>query len=329
MTNIDLSINYIGIELRNPFIVSSSGLSASVDKIMMCEEKGAGAVVLKSIFEEQMAQRAANTIGFDDYPEAADYITNYTMQNTLNNYIELIRNAKNKCNLPIIASINCYNTDGRWIEFTKQIEGAGADAIELNIFIVPTVAGITGGEIERKYLEITAKVAENTQIPISIKIPSNLTSTVNIAQELGFRGAKGVTMFNRTYNTNIDIEKMEVCEGEVINQNGLKPEMLRQIAIVSCQTPQIDIAASGGIQSTEDAIKAMLAGAKAVMLCSTLYRNGVEGLSVFVRELRDWMHRKGFSSVNDFTGALNYKKSENANLYERVQFMRYFSSNKR
>ncbi len=325
MNAIDLTTNYLGISLKNPFIVSSSGLTSTFEKVKQCEEAGASAVVLKSIFEEQMAAEGASLESYSDYPEAADYLRGYVEQNALSQYTELIAKCAKECSIPVIASINCSQV-GSWTKYARDFENAGAAAIELNIFTLPSKATTTSAEVEAHYMEIVEKVQKEISIPLSVKIPENFSAPINIVQQLYYRGVKGVTMFNRFYAPDVDLRKVTLNASSPLSTPEEIHTLLRWVALASAEVPIIDIAASTGIHNAEGALKAVLCGATVVEFCSTLYKNGLDYLPTIIKEFKEWAENENYSSISDMRAKLNSKHEKNAEIHERAQFMRYFSS---
>ncbi len=321
----DLSTNYLGIELRNPVIVSSSGLTNTVSKIKKLEQNNAGAVVLKSIFEEQINQETSSLLKHNDYPEAGDYILNYAKSNTIDEYLNLIKNAKSEVSIPVIASVNCVSTDD-WVSFAKQLEEAGADALELNIHIVITDVSLSSAAIEQKYFNILKAVKENISIPIAVKIGNHFTNLAYMINQLYAYGASGVVMFNRFYEPDIDIDSWQFTNSEVFSKPDDLRHSLRWVGMLSDIIPNIDISASTGIHDAEAAIKMILAGATTVQVCSTLYKNGVDELNNIVEGIDEWMEENVLESLDFFRKSMSYKKIKNPAIYERAQFMKYFSN---
>lgn len=321
----NLATSYLGLQLKNPFIVSSSGLTSTFEKVGACAEAGAAAVVLKSIFEEQIDSEAASLEQYSSYPEAVDYLSGYVEHNALQEYLKLIEKCSQSYTIPIIASINCRDA-GTWVDFAQQIERAGAAAIELNIFSLPSDPNISAGEMEAHYFAVVEKVKLAVSIPITVKIPSSFSAPLNIVQQLYYRGIKGVAMFNRFYSPDIDIERMKVSSAGVFSHSEELYHVLRCVAMASSAVPLIDIAASTGVHSGSAAVKAMLSGARVVEVCSVLYQNGVGYLGEMIGDMENWMDRHSIVSTADFIGRLNAESHKNAEVYERAQFMKYFSA---
>lgn len=324
---ISLETSYLGLKLRNPLIASSSGLTNSVDKIVKLEKDGIGAVVLKSLFEEQINLSIKNYLDNDqgDYPEAMDYVQSYVRSQSITDYLDLIRGAKEKTNIPIIASINCHSK-GEWTEFARDIESAGADAIELNIFQLGASLKGDSEQYEQIHYDIVKAIKKEVAIPVSVKLGIYFNNIVRVVDRLKAEGAAGVVLFNRFYQPDIDIDKLEITSSEVFSVPSDLHPTLRWVALVSGLTEKIDLSASTGVHDWDSVIKLVLAGASSVQICSALYKNGNGLISQFIVCLEEWMEQKGFKSLNDFKGKLNYKNSEDPTLYERVQFMKYFSS---
>ncbi len=324
----NLNTSYMGLSLKNPIIISSSGLTSSIDKIAKVVEAGAGAIVLKSLFEEQINYEINNQIkqsSGNDYPEALDYIAGYTKDNSVGEYISLIKEAKEKFDIPVIASINCFSAN-EWIDFAKKIEAAGADAIELNVHIVNTDKNLEASVIEGLYYSIAENISKAVKIPFAIKLGDNFANIVAVVNKLYALGAKGVVLFNRFYQPDIDINKMTLTSSSVFSTPSDIRRSLRWVAIVSDKVDQIDVSASTGNHDGEAVIKQLLAGASTVQLCSTIYKNGAQIISSIINELSFWMEEKGFKSIDDFKGAMSYRKISDPTQYERAQFMKYFSS---
>ncbi|MCF8372542.1 MAG: dihydroorotate dehydrogenase-like protein [Bacteroidales bacterium] len=323
---IRLETSYLGLKLKNPVIVSSSGLTNSVEKIKQIEKAGAGAVVLKSLFEEQINHEAGRMIGqSNDYPEAEDYISAYTKSNSVGQYLELIEGAKKETNIPIIASINCVSADD-WTGFAKQIQDAGADALELNIHIVPVDVNRDSQEIEQVYYTIVETVKERISIPIVVKIGYHFSNLNQVVNGLFFRKVKGVVLFNRFYQPDIDIEKLDFTSSEVFSSPADIRNSLRWVGIISDKVKNIEVSASTGIHDGAAAVKFLLAGAQTVQVCSVLYKKGIEHVSQIIEDITAWMESKKYNTIDEFRGKMNYSSKGNHAIYERAQFMKYFSN---
>lgn len=319
-----LKTSFAGLKLKNPLIAASSGLTNSLNKIQELENAGIGAIVLKSLFEEQIESHSEKLSQISDYPEAADYINTYVEMNHMDKYLELIRSAKSNCEIPIIASINCYKMS-RWTEFAKTIQDAGADGLELNLYLLN--AGEFGDTyLEDTYVNIVRELKKVIHIPVVIKMAKNISNLPGLISKLKALKADGVVLFNRFYQPDIDIKTMEIKAGPVFSSPSDFSETLRWTAIVSGRVPDLDIACSYGVHSWEDVIKGILTGAGAIQLCSTLYENGVEVVENILTCIEEWMNQNNYSRIEEFRGKLNYANIVSPYLYERVQFMKYFSN---
>jgi dihydroorotate dehydrogenase (fumarate) len=321
---IDLATTYAGLTLKSPLIVSSSGLTSSIERIKKMALAGAGAVVLKSLFEEQILHEVVAMSAGSDYPEAGDYLKTYARDNSLESYLSLIRGAKKMVGIPVIASINCVKVD-EWIDFAKQIEQAGADALELNIYFLPINKHKDPRDYETAYLDLVSKVREKTSLPVMVKLGSGFSNITWMVQQLYQRGAAAVVLFNRFYTPDINTEDMSFGSSEVLSAPADLRNSLRWIGIVSSQVKEIDLAASTGVHSGMAAVKQILAGATAVQVCSVLYRNGIDYLRDMIQEMKKWMEKNKYDSPADFRGKMNYSHLKDPSVYERAQFIKYFS----
>jgi len=316
----DFSTVYMNLKLRNPIIVGSCGLTGTPDKVKACADAGAGAVVLKSIFEEQIESELGKMSSEESwYPEAMDYISSYGMQNAISGYLKLLEDST-KTDIPVIPSIHCFGK-GNWIEFAGKLESAGASAIELNTFILPSDPRRTGRDNEKIILDIVSDIKSRISIPVSVKIGSYFSSISRFVKELDDCGIDGIVLFNRFFRINFDIENLKIVDGSFFSSPQETEPVLRWVSLLSPST-SCDIAASTGIHDGEAVIKQLLAGANAVQVCSTLYKNGLGVLSDIHGFIADWMRRHNYSSIDDFQGRLSQKSSSNPAEYQRVQFMK-------
>ena len=322
---IDIKTQYAGLTLRNPIIVGSSGLTNKAERNRDFEKAGAGAIVLKSLFEEQIEMQSEALMQDSDYPEAADYIRGYVKANQVNDYLELIKKSKELCTIPIIASINCYKADA-WIDFARQIELAGADALELNVFFMETELTEDFESIRDTYVSIIRKVKETVSIPVIMKIGKNYSNIPSLVNLLKVNGADGVVLFNRFYQPDINIDTMTYSAGDVFSTPADLSNGLRWTAIASAQVPQTDYAISGGVHDGKAIVKAILAGASAVELCSVIYQRGNQVIADMTNEMTQWMNRQGYKDISEFKSSMNALSTGASNPFERTQFMKYFSS---
>lgn len=323
----NLETKYMGLKLKNPIVVGSSGLTDSVEKIKDLEMAGVAAVVLKSIFEEQINNEVKHLINRDpqnQYPEDEDYIWNFTRNNSIARHLNLLTEAKKETEIPIIASINCTSSS-EWTVFAKEFENSGADALELNLFVVPTDRFKTSEEIEQHYLKIVSEVKRNVKIPVSVKIGFYYTNLVAMAEKLMANGANALVLFNQFYEPDINLDKLELTAAEVFSSPSDIRRSMRWIGLISSQLPKVEIAASTGIHDGEAVIKQLLAGAQVTQVCSTVYINGSQVIAGMLSELQIFMKKWNFKKIEDFRGRLSYRNIPDPVFYERAQFMKYFS----
>jgi dihydroorotate dehydrogenase (fumarate) len=327
---VDLSTQYLGMKLKNPVIAGSSGLTNSVRSIQDLEESGAGAVVLKSIFEEEIAleyedilqEASAEGVNLDQF----DYYDFHIKGEKLDKYTALIEESKKNVSIPVIASINCVYSH-EWTSFAKQLQTAGADALELNMFFLPSEFERTSQEKEKAYFQIIEKVQKEVTIPVALKISYYFSNLGPMIQKLSETGIAGLVLFNRFYSPDFDIDKMEVVSSNVFSAPSDLPISLRWIAIMA-ERVSCDLAASTGVHDGTALIKQILAGANAVQVASTLYKNGKGQITEMLNTLEAWMDKKNYGSLSDFRGKMSQAKSSNPAAYERVQFMKYFGGKK-
>ncbi|MBU8891771.1 MAG: dihydroorotate dehydrogenase-like protein [Bacteroidales bacterium] len=324
----DLTTTYMGLKLRNPVIAASSGLTNSIRDIKEFEENGAGAIVLKSIFEEEIRRELEKDLSSMNmetflYPETMDYYDNYTEDDSLTNYLRLIREAKQAVNIPIIASINCVTSD-KWPYYAETLQDAGADALELNVFVMPSDFDKTSEENEKVYFDIIDEVKKHVKIPVSLKISYYSAGLGSFIQKLSKTGIKGLVLFNRFYSPDIDINNFDMLSTNVTSSPYELPISLRWVGIMHNRVG-CDLAASTGIHDGAAIIKQILAGANAVQIASAFYKNGKGILKNMLNDLAAWMDQNEFKTLNDFRGKMSQDKALNSAAYERMQFMKHFS----
>ncbi|MGB5984389.1 MAG: dihydroorotate dehydrogenase-like protein [Desulfobacterales bacterium] len=325
---VDLATQYLGMKLKNPLIAGSSGLSRSAKGVKELETAGAGAVVLKSIFEEEIL------FEYDDFLKEADqkgidlaqfdYYDYALKGQKIEAYTRLIEESKAAVSIPVIASVNCVFSH-EWIYYAKQLESAGADALELNMFFLPSDFERTTEEKEAAYFKIIEEVKKALKIPVALKISYYFTNLGPMIQKLSTTGIQGLVLFNRFYSPDFDIDKEEVISANVLSQPSDLSLSLRWIAIMS-QRVECDLAASTGVHDGTALIKQLLAGADAVQAVSTLYANGKGQITPMLETLEAWMVKKGYAGIDDFKGKMSQAKSSRPDAYERAQFMRYFGA---
>jgi dihydroorotate dehydrogenase (fumarate) len=339
----NLATKYMGLDLKNPIIVGSSGLMDSLNQIRQAADNGAGAVVLKSIFEEQIHYETNKFIerdsdmmapfrrGYDelmtsrefDYAEAKEYVTNYAREHTLSNYLKFVNDVKQAINIPVIASINCV-TPYDWHYFARRIEAAGADAIELNIYVLPSNPTFTSEENEKTYFSIVEEVLKQANIPVSVKVSYYFSSLSKTLVRLSNSGIKGIVMFNRPFHPDIDINEMKVTSKFIFSDPAEYSHTLRWMAILSGRA-NCDLVAATGIHDHNALIKQLLVGATAVQMVSAFYKHGFEHIRKVVRGLESWMDSRGYNRLEDFRGLMSQKNIDNPAAFERVQFMKLYS----
>jgi len=327
----DLTTKYLSLTLRNPIIIGSSGLTASVSKMKKLEENGAAAVVLKSIFEEEIVHEYDRIVA-EEAPkrykdEFLDYLDYRIKNENLESYGKLIADSKKALQIPVIASVNC-SSKHEWTNFANVIQDAGADALEVNMFFLPTDFNKSAQQTENDYIEIVKRLKEKITIPIALKISYYFTNLATVIRNLSMSGVNGLVLFNRYYSPDIDIEKLEISSGNVFSHPDDHALTLRWIAIMSGRV-QCDLAASTGIHDGGAVIKQILAGASAVEVVSAIYNKGPERIQNMLKDIKKWMAHHNFESIDAFRGRLSQSKTINPALFERVQFMKYFSDNER
>jgi len=323
----DLSTTYMGLKLKNPLIAASSALTDTLEKVKTLAKEGIGAIVLKSLFEEQI-QMEIDSLGtnnmFNTYSETENYVSYYTKENNINNYLKLIEESKKAVDVPIIASINCRSA-GEWINFAKKIEDAGADAIELNMFILPSDVNLTGEEIEAIYFNLVKKITSVIKIPIALKISSYFSGMANTLVKLSNSGISSLVMFNRFYNPDIDLKTETLISSRIYSVPEENSNNLRWIGILSGKL-SCDISSTTGVDNGLTAIKNILVGANTVQIASTLYKNSTNYVGTMLQEMKTWLDSKNYKSISEITGKLNSSNIKHPLVYERSQFMKYYSN---
>ncbi|MCR5760628.1 MAG: dihydroorotate dehydrogenase-like protein [Sphaerochaetaceae bacterium] len=320
----NLETTYMGLKLKNPLILGSSSLSDNVDGVKKAEDAGFAAVVLKSIFEEQIAFDVNADIksvdGFHARNDYYDVVSSITTERYLDKYLDLVNKAKKAVNIPVIASINC-TSESAWLEYAKLFQESGADALELNYYIMPSNAKITGAEIEKLYFDVAKLTRDTISLPLSIKMPWHFTSIANVVKNYSQMGFDGIVMFNHFFRPDIDINKVKICADRLIQPKGEYSETLRWTALMSGEI-KADICSSTGIRDSETVIKMLLAGAKAVQLTSVVYKEGYTVASKITKEIEAWMKEHNYSSIKDFDGILAQERIADPEKWERAQYMK-------
>ncbi len=325
-----LNTNFAGLELRNPIIAASCSLTGNAKANGALAKAGVGAIVLKSLFEEDIVREidavAASSV---EHAEAADYMHAYMSSDALCRYTTLIKESKALCgDTPIIASINC-NSEGEWVNFAKAIAEAGADALELNVMSIESSPTAEDGELERRHIAIAQTICKAVEIPIIMKLGAFMSNHVSLVSRLVACGVKGVVMFNRMYQTDIDIDNICYSRGAILTTAQDLTTPLRYIAITSAAVPKASLALSGGVHSGECIIKALLAGASAVEVCSTFYRQGndVDGwIASALNTIEEWQEKMGYDELDQYVGAMNNSSDEHRDEVMRAQCLKHFGS---
>jgi dihydroorotate dehydrogenase (fumarate) len=325
---LDLTTTYAGFKLKNPIIIGSSGLTESVASLKELEKRGAAAIVLKSLFEEEIIREMEDSMNQMNapghiYPEIYDFFDMTAIEDSSTKYLNLIREAKKELNIPIFASVNCVSSD-EWTYFAKRAQDAGADGIELNLFVLPSDFNRTGVENEKIYFDVIEKVKKEITIPLVIKISYYFSNLGAMIQKISESGIDALVLFNRFFTPDIDLETMKIVPSNIFSTQSELSTSLRWIAIMADRV-KCDLAGSTGIHEGTDVIKQLLAGAKAVHIASTLYKHGTSHIENMLKDIKDWMEDNNYSSIGDFCGKMSQSKSINAAAYERVQFMKHFS----
>lgn len=322
----DLTTQYLGLKLINPIVPSASPMSKTVGSVRLMEDYGASAVVLYSIFEEQIRHETKEmyhhlTYHAESYAEATSYFPEPGEYHSgPEEYLDHIRKLKEAVTIPIIGSINGV-TDGGWVEYAKLIEQAGADALELNVYYIPTDVNMTSDDIEQTYLDIVKDVRNQVKIPIAVKLSPFFTSIPNIAQRLDKIGVNGLVLFNRFYQPDINLEALEVEPGVVLSNSDALRLPLRWIAILHKKV-KADLAATTGVHTAEDVLKLTMAGANVTMMCSALLRHGPKKIREVLTGVQQWMVEHEYKSMNDMRGSMSHHSVADPSSFERANYMK-------
>ena len=327
---IDLSTRYLGLPLTSPLVASASPLCESVDNIRAMEDAGAAAVVLHSLFEEQLDIESTHldrhlTHGAESYAEALDYFPDLTGYNLgPDGYLEHVRRAKEAVEIPIIGSLNGVSTGG-WIEFAKKIEQAGADALELNVYYVPTDPTLTSSEVERMYADLVRDVKQSVSIPVAVKLGHAFTAVANVARQLDAVGADGLVLFNRFYLPDFDLERLEVTPRLTLSSPHEVLLRLHWVAILYGHV-RADLAVTGGVHGSAQVLKSMMAGARVAMMTSALLQHGIGHLARVRADVLEWMEAHEYASIAQMQGSMSYRSVAEPAAFERANYMKLLSS---
>ncbi|GIV15406.1 MAG: dihydroorotate dehydrogenase [Armatimonadota bacterium] len=327
---VDFSTTYMGLTLRNPLVASSSPLSHKVDTICKLEEAGIGAVVMYSLFEEQITLESQQldyflTHGTESYAEALSYFPDIGEYNVgPDEYLNLIRKAKERVNIPVIGSLNGVSAGG-WVKYARMIQEAGADALELNVYYLPTDPDMPGTEVEQMTVDVVRAVRNEVTIPLAVKMAPFFSSIPNMAKRLAEAGANALVLFNRFYQPDIDIENMEVTPHLVLSNSDELRLPLRWTAILYGRVP-VDLAITTGVHTYRDVLKGLMAGAKVTMMASELLQNGLGRIEQILQEMESWMSEYEYSSVRQMIGSVSQKNVAEPAAFERANYMKVLDS---
>jgi len=321
-----LSTTYLGLKLRNPLVVSSSSLCDSPEKLQKLQEAGAGAVVLKSLFEEQIELEAAklnqSLAAMEEVSaEASSMYANIPFENGPTDYLRLVEKSKRAVTIPVIGSLNCLH-GGKWGVYAKKIADAGADALELNLYSIQTNPEKSGAQVEKEYLDTVAEVRAAVKIPLAVKLSPFFSSIPNVVAQLAARGANAVVMFNRFYQPNLDIFALKTVNRLHLSQpdDALLP--LRWIGMLYGRIPNIEFAATSGIHDGQTALKMILSGARVAMVCSAIFKNKEQHLAHMLAEMEAWMRAKEYATIDEVRGILSQKSNPEPQAFERSQYVK-------
>jgi dihydroorotate dehydrogenase (fumarate) len=327
---IDLSTRYLGLPLASPLVASASPLSERLDNIRAMEDAGAAAVVLHSLFEEQIDVESEHldrylSHGAESHPEALDYFPDLAGYNLgPDGYLEHLRRAKEAVGIPIIGSLNGVSTGG-WIEFAKKMQQAGADALELNIFYVPTDPALSGVQVERMYVDLVRAVKASVSIPVAVKLGHAFSALANLARHLDVVGADGLVLFNRFYLPDFDLESLEVTPRLTLSSPYELLLRLHWVAILYGHV-KADLAVTGGVHGSAQVLKSMMAGARVAMMTSAVLQNGIEHFARVRADLLDWMEAHEYASIAQMQGSMSYRSVAEPAAFERANYMKVLSS---
>jgi dihydroorotate dehydrogenase (fumarate) len=327
---IDLTTTYMGLPLRSPIVASASPLCDSLENIRRFEENGVGAVVLPSLFEEQLelesnAVHADLSRGAESFPESLNYfpdLHNYNLGPEA--YLELIHKAKQGVSIPVIASLNGVSLGG-WTRYAQLIEQAGAAALELNIYDIVTDAHHKGSRVEQDYCELVKQIKESVHIPVAVKISPFFTAMANVAKQLDDAGADGLVLFNRFYQPDIDIDALEIIPSLTLSQSPELRLRLHWVAILY-ENVRANLAVTGGVHTARDVLKAMMAGAHVAMMTSAFFQNGIRHANVVLHEMTQWMEEHEYESVRQMRGSMSRRSVPNPSAFDRANYLRVLSS---
>jgi dihydroorotate dehydrogenase (fumarate) len=326
----DLSTTYMRMQLKNPLVASASPLSREVANVRAMEDAGISAVVMYSLFEEQIVHETAEVdhylnVGTDSFAEALDFFPEPEFYHRgPDEYLEHIRKLKDAVDIPIIASLN-GTSPGGWTQYSQLMEEAGADALELNVYYIPTDPTVDGFQVEQKYIDVLTQVKNQVSIPVAIKLSPFFSSMASMARQLDLAGADALVLFNRFYQPDFDLEKLDVISNVILSTPMAARLPLRWIAILHGRV-SADLGATSGIHTAEDMLKMLMAGASVTMMCSSLLKNGIGHAWRVLEDLRVWMEEREYLSVNQLQGSMSQASCNDPQAYERANYMRALNS---
>jgi dihydroorotate dehydrogenase (fumarate) len=344
---INLASKYMGLELKNPLVIASCGLTKTLQGVRQAAEAGAGAIVLKSLFEEQISAEVDELTDESQHAghtEAYDYLQGFGRSLGPRQYLDLVSDAKATVSVPIIASVNCVTAE-RWTEYARKLADAGADGLELNIGFLASDPKNSSVDVEKRYFDILSAVRDKVKLPVALKVGPFISSFAHFAQQLGndrvagppftvgycgpgesekdvaWKGADALVLFNRFYRFDIDIDKRQISGGDPYSTSEELQVSLHWISLLAGRV-SCDLAATTGVHDGRDMIKQLLAGASVVQVCSTLYRNGLGQIGLILDHLQEWMKTNGYESLEEFRGQLSQINSHDPEAYERLQYIK-------
>ena len=322
----DLKTKYLGMTLKNPIVPSASPLSRNLDNMKRLEDAGASAIVMYSLFEEEIAHESVELdhylhYGTDSFAEALTYLPSASEYNLEPDaYLDLLRKAKESLGIPVIPSLNGI-TAGGWVKYAKYFEEAGADAVELNVYYIPTDARLTSHDVEQRYIDVLTAVRDSVSIPIAVKLSPYFSSLSNVVEKIVKAGANGLVMFNRFYQPDIDLNQLEVVPGVTMSDSSANRLPMRWIAIFYGKL-KASLAATSGVHTAEDVLKLVMAGADVTMMCSALLQHGTGHIQKVLTDLNKWMEEHEYVSIEQMKGSMSQKSVADPAAFERTNYVK-------
>ena len=327
---IDLTTTYLGLQLKNPLVASASPLSKDIDKARKLEEAGIAAIVMYSLFEEQIIHESLEldhylTRGTDSFAEAMTYLPDGGMYAVgPEKYLNQVAGLKKALNIPVIGSLNGVSKGG-WTNYARQIQEAGADALELNLYYIPTDPDLTAQELENAQVELVAQVKSAISIPLAVKLSPYITALPNFVRKIVEAGANGIVLFNRFYQPDFDLNELEIVHSLDLSTSAELRLPLRWISILHGKL-NTDFALTSGVHTANDVLKSMMAGAKVAMMASNLLHNGNQVIPSILNELETWMKEREYVSINQMQGSMSQKSVKEPAAFERANYMKVLNS---